>query len=134
MKKLIEIQGIGETYAAKLQEIGITTQEQLLEQGKTKTGRKKLAEGSGLSGKLILKWINRADLARIKGIGEEYADLLEFSGVDTVPALARRNPQNLHAKIVAVNEERNLVRSLPAESQVTNWIEQAKALPRVIEY
>jgi predicted flap endonuclease-1-like 5' DNA nuclease len=81
-----------------------------------------------------LKWINRADLARIKGIGSEYADLLENAGVDTVPELAQRNPGNLHQKMVEVNEEKQLVRQVPALSQVTDWIAQAKELPRIITY
>jgi predicted flap endonuclease-1-like 5' DNA nuclease len=97
-------------------------------------GRKALAEQTGISDKLILKWANRADLARVKGIGTQYADLLEFAGVDTVPELAQRNPQNLHAKMVEVNAARKLVRQVPAESQVVDWVSQAKSLPRVLTY
>ncbi len=134
MAKLVDIEGIGEVYASKLDAAGITTQEKLLEAGATPKGRKELAEQSGISKKLILAWVNRADLARVKGIGEEYADLFEVAGVDTVPELARRNPANLHAKVCEINEERNLVRSLPSEKQITNWIEQAKELPRAIHY
>jgi predicted flap endonuclease-1-like 5' DNA nuclease len=134
MAKLVDIEGIGETYAAKLQDIGLTTQEKLLEAGATPRGRKDIATRSGISEKLILKWINRADLARVKGIGEEYADLLEAAGVDTVPDLARRNPANLHAKLAEINDQKNLVRSIPGESQVTSWVEYAKTLPRAINY
>lgn len=134
MTKLIDIEGIGEKYAATLQEAGVTTQENLLAQGAKPSGRKKLAEATGISGKLILKWINRADLARVKGIGEEYADLLEVAGVDTVPELAQRNPANLHAKMLEVNEAKKLVRKTPGASQVEDWVRQAKDLGRVIEY
>ena len=83
---------------------------------------------------MILKWTNRADLARVKGIGGEYADLLEAAGVDTVPELATRKPANLVAKLHEVNEEKKLVRKLPTENQVEGWVAQAKELPRVIEY
>ncbi len=134
MTKLAYIEGIGETYTKKLEEIGISSIEELLEEGKDRKGRKELAEKSGISEKLILKWVNRADLARIKGISTQYADLLEIAGVDTVPELAQRNPQNLYEKIVKINEEKNLVRKLPSLSQIEDWITQAKALPRIITY
>ena len=134
MAKLVEIEGIGEKYAAKLAAGGVKTQAELLEAGKDPKGRKAVAEASGLSEKLILKWVNRADLARIKGIGEEYADLLECSGVDTVPDLATRNAANLHAKMTEVNEEKKLVRALPRLDQVENWVKQAKTMDRAVHY
>lgn len=134
MTKLQTIEGIGETYAEKLQQVGIGSLEALLEQGKTAKGRADLEEKTGISGKLILKWVNRADLFRVKGIGEEYGDLLEIAGVDTVPELAQRNAENLYNKMAEVNAERNLVRRLPSLSQVADWIEQAKQLPRMLTY
>ncbi len=134
MTKLHEIEGIGPSYAAKLQEQGVMSVEQLLEKGGPRKGRKELAEASGISEKLILGWVNRADLARIKGISTQYADLLEVAGVDTVPELAQRNAENLHGKMNGINDAKNLVRKLPALSQVQSWIEQAKSLPRAVHY
>ena len=134
MTKLTEIEGIGESYAATMEANGISSIENLLDTCKSRKGRDNLAEKSGISGKLILKWTNRADLARVKGIGGEYADLLEAAGVDTVPELATRKPANLVAKLHEVNEEKKLVRKLPTENQVEGWVAQAKELPRVIEY
>jgi predicted flap endonuclease-1-like 5' DNA nuclease len=134
MTKLAEIEGVGEAYAKKLGALGISTTEALLDKGASPKGRKEIAEKSGISEKLVLKWLNRADLARVKGIGGEYADLLEAAGVDTVPGLAQRNGANLHGKLVEVNEAKKLVRKVPAESQVTDWIDQAKKLPRVLSY
>lgn len=134
MTKLTEIEGIGEAYAQTLAEAGIQTTEDLLEQGATPAGRRGIAEKTEISGKLILKWVNRADLFRVKGIGEEYADLLELAGVDTVPELAQRNPENLYQKLVTVNEDRKLVRRLPSPTNVSDWVEQAKQLPRIITY
>lgn len=134
MAKLSSIEGIGEIFANKLKACGVTTQEKLLEKGGTPAGRKALIEESGVSDKLILKWINRADLARVKGIGGEYADLLECAGVDTVPELAQRNAANLYTKLEEVNEEKKLVRSLPTASGVEKWIELAKDLDRAIHY
>ncbi|MGC9400012.1 MAG: DUF4332 domain-containing protein [Anaerolineae bacterium] len=134
MTKLTKIEGIGEQFGQKLEATGITTVEALLEQGATSKGRAEIAEATGISDTLILKWINRADLFRVKGIGEEYADLLEAAGVDTVPELAQRNPANLHEKLVAVNEEKHLVRRLPSLQQVEAWVAAAKALPRKITY
>ena len=134
MTKLTKIEGIGESYAATLEANGISSIENLLDTCKSRKGRDNLAEKSGISGKLILKWTNRADLARVKGIGGEYADLLEAAGVDTVPELATRKPANLAAKLHEVNDEKKLVRKLPTENQVEGWVAQAKELPRVIEY
>lgn len=134
MTKLTTVEGIGPVYSEKLQEIGISTAEALLEQGATPKGRQEIAEKSGIPYAKVLEWINHVDLFRIKGVGEEYADLLEAAGVDTVPELAQRNPGNLHEKMTAVNAEKKLVRQLPTSAQVADWVEQAKQLPRVITY
>lgn len=134
MAKLSEIEGIGETYASKLEGAGITSTENLLELCCEMKARKELAGETGISETMILNWVNRADLSRIKGISTQYADLLEFAGVDTVPELAQRNPENLQAKMAEVNEEKNLVRQVPAASQVQDWVSQAKELPRVVHY
>jgi predicted flap endonuclease-1-like 5' DNA nuclease len=134
MAKLTEIEGIGEAYAQKLQEAGVGTLDQLLEKGAAPTGRKEIAEKAGVSEKLILRWANMADLFRIKGVGEEYADLLETAGIDTVPELAQRNPENLHNKLAEVNEAKNLVRRVPTEEEVGGWVGQAKQLLRVLTY
>lgn len=134
MARIVEIEGIGLASAQKLQELGITTVEKLLEAGSTAKGRQELAEKSGLSAARILEWVNHADLFRIKGVGEEFSDLLEAAGVDTVPELAQRNAGNLHEKLVAVNQEKKLVRRVPSPQQVADWIEQAKQLPRAITY
>ena len=134
MTKLSDIEGIGETYTGQLESAGVTSIENLLEVCCERKGRAELAEKTGISDKLILKWANRADLSRVNGISTQYADLLEFAGVDTVPALAQRVADNLHSKIVEVNEAKKLVRKVPALSQVQGWIEQAKELPRVMNY
>ncbi len=134
MPKLDVIEGIGPVYMGKLREAGIATTEALLKKGATRQGRQELAERTGLSEKQLLEWINHADLFRIKGVGPEYADLLEAAGVDTVPELAQRNPENLYQKLITVNAEKKLVRRLPTLDMVKDWVAQAKALPRVIEY
>ena len=134
MTNITKIEGIGTAYAEKLANTGITTVEALLERGASPKGRQALVETTEISAKLILKWVNRADLFRVKGIGEEYGDLLEMAGVDTVPELAQRNPANLYQKLVEVNGERKLVRHLPSANQVQSWVEQAKELPRVVTY
>jgi predicted flap endonuclease-1-like 5' DNA nuclease len=134
MADVVSIEGIGEVYGAKLQALGIGTTEALLEAGASAKGRKELAEKTGISGTLILKWVNRADLYRIKGVSEEYSDLLEAAGVDTVPELAQRNPDNLYQALAELNAAKRLVRRLPGRDQVANWIAQAKELPRVMTY
>ena len=134
MAKLEKIEGIGDVYAGKLREAGVATVEGLLKAGATPSGRKDLAEKTGIGDALILEWVNHADLFRIKGVGEEYSDLLEEAGVDTVPELAQRNPENLYAKMAETNAAKDLVRKLPSASQVADWVEQAKGLDRVITY
>lgn len=134
MAKLIDIEGVGEFYAQKLQTAGVRSTRDLLEKGATPTGRRAIAGAAGISDHLILEWVNRVDLFRIKGVAEEYSDLLEVSGVDTVVELAQRNAANLYQKMVEVNALKRKVRKLPTESQVYDWIEQAKRLPRVVSY
>ena len=134
MPKLSEIEGIGESYAKKLEKAGLKTTEDLLKKGATPKGRREIAKLTGISEKLILKWVNHADLFRIKGIGKQYAELLEAAGVDTVVELAKRVPENLLKKMEEVNKKKKLVRLLPFLKQVKKWVEQAKKLPRKINY
>jgi len=134
MAKLEAIEGIGDVYAEKLRSAGIRGTNDLLKKAGTKQGRQALAELAGVSEKLVLEWVNHADLFRIKGVGPEYADLLEEAGVDTVVELAQRNPENLYNKIVEINEAKKLVRRLPTLDMVKAWVAQAKQLPRAIEY
>ncbi len=133
---IIEIEGIGETYAPKLQAVGIKTVADLLEKGKNPKGRKDLAETTGISGKLILKWVNMSDLFRVKGIGPEYSELLEKAGVDTVKELRHRVPEHLHAKLEEANTStgKPLVRALPGLKAVHSWVEAAKQLEPVVTY
>ncbi len=134
MKKIDEIEGIGEKYAKKLENAGIKTVEDLLEKGATPKGRKALEKATGISGQLILKWVNHADLFRIKGVGKQYAELLEAAGVDTVVELSKRNPEHLLAAMEKTNAKKHLVRALPYLKQVKKWVEQAKSLPRKVKY
>src|SRR5258708_8906269 len=108
----------------------MATTEALLEQGASRAGRRKIAEESGISEALILRWVNHVDLFRIKGVEAQYSELMEAAGVDSVPELAQRNAANLHPKLLEVNSQRHLVRHLPTEQQVEDWISHAKTLPR----
>lgn len=131
---IIDIQGIGEVYSKKLEEVGINTAEKLLEAGATRKGRDELAEKTGISGALILKWVNHADLIRIVGVAEQFSELLEAAGVDSVPELAQRVAAHLHAKLVEVNAAKNLTRRIPSEKQLGEWIEQCKSLERAVHH
>lgn len=128
------IEGIGDTYGERMKALGIRSKAALLKAGATKKGRVDLAARAGISEKLILEWVNRADLYRVKGIGTQYADLLENAGVDTVVELAGRRAENLVEKMKQVNAGRKLVRLLPALSKVQGWIAEAKKLPRAVTY
>jgi predicted flap endonuclease-1-like 5' DNA nuclease len=133
-KPIEDVEGIGPAIGEKLRTAGVADTDALLAGAKTPALRKALAEAAGLSEKQILKFANMVDLYRIKGVGSEYAELLEAAGVDTVPELAQRNAENLAKKLAAVNEEKNLTRRVPSESEVTRWVEEAKTLPRMLEY
>ena len=134
MARLEIVEGIGPVYAEKLRAAGVRSVNALLQAGATPKGRKELAEKTGIGDERILDWVNRADLMRITGIGEEYSDLLEWAGVDTVPELAKRNPDNLHKRMLEVNEEKRLVRRPPTRDMVARWVEQAVTLKRIVTY
>jgi len=129
-----DIEGIGPAFGEKLRNAGITDTDGLLAACKTKSQRKELAEKADISEKLILEWANHSDLYRINGVGSEFADLLEASGVDTVPELAQRNAVNLATKMIEVNDAKNLVRTVPSEKVVAGWVEQATGMERMLEY
>ncbi|RRD90682.1 DUF4332 domain-containing protein [Bacteroides heparinolyticus] len=132
--KIVEIEGVGEVYAEKLKAEGIDTVEALLEKCSKPAGRKALAEATGISPKLILKWTNHADLFRIKGVGPQFAELLEAAGVDTVKEFRHRVPENLQKRLEEVNEQKNLCNRVPSVSEVEKMVEQAKQLPPALEY
>ena len=134
MAKLTDIEGIGPKLSQKLKDAGVGSVEALLKHGADRKGRRQLAEESGIDAKRILRFTNHADLMRIKGIGGEYAELLEAAGVDSAPDLARRNPENLHPKLSEVNEEKKLVRSLASAKQVGGWIDQAKEMEKTVTH
>lgn len=132
--KIEEIEGIGPAYAEKLGSAGIGSTDDLLQQCGSAKGRDAVSGQTGISTKQLLKWANMADLMRISGVGEEYSELLEAAGVDTVKELRNRNAANLAAKMAEVNEEKKLTRRAPAESQVSRWVAQAKDMEPIITY
>ena len=130
--KIIDIQGIGPVYAEKLIGIGIETVDQLLEKGADAKGRQAIEDATGIRHDLVLTWVNHADLFRVKGVGPQFAELLEAAGVDTVKELRNRNAANLAAKMLEVNEEKHLCRRTPVEKEVAKFVELAKELePKV---
>jgi predicted flap endonuclease-1-like 5' DNA nuclease len=133
-KRIEDIEGIGPTMGAALRDAGITSVENLLDAACDKNGRTALAEKTQITEARLLKWVNMADLFRIKGVAGEYAELLECAGVDTVKELRNRNAENLAAKIVEVNEDKKLVRQTPSAKVVASWVEQAKSLPPKITH
>ena len=134
MARIIDIEGIGPTYASRLKRVGIRTTERLLNVAAHRQGRKDLAKLTSISETLILEWVNLADLMRIKGIAAEYSDLLEEAGVDTVKELRNRRPGNLYQALVEINTKKRLVRRLPSRRVVDSWVKQAKILPPIITY
>ncbi|MBI5879173.1 MAG: DUF4332 domain-containing protein [Chloroflexi bacterium] len=134
MAKIADIKGIGSAKAVKFAAAGVKSVAGLLAAGATAKGRKELAAKSGYAESSILEWVNRADLARIKGVGEQYADLLEATGVDSVIELGKRNAVNLHEALAKVNAKKKRVKQLPAASRVAEWVKQAKSLKRIVQH
>jgi predicted flap endonuclease-1-like 5' DNA nuclease len=133
--KIEDIEGIGPVFGEKLRGAGIDTTDELLEKGASRSGRAGLAETTGIDGGKILEWVNHADLMRIDGVGSEYSDLLEAAGVDSPAELAHRNAANLANTFQEVVAARpGIVRRVPTEKEVTDWIEQSRRLPRVVEH
>lgn len=133
-RKIQDVEGIGQTYADMLGKAGISHTDQLLARGATTKGREEIAEQSGISGKLILKWVNMCDLFRVKGVAGQYAELLEAAGVDTVKELRNRNADNLAERMRELNKEKDLVRTVPGVKSVESWIEQAGKLDPAVHY
>jgi predicted flap endonuclease-1-like 5' DNA nuclease len=134
MAQIDTIEGIGPQYAEKLKTAGITSTDKLLETGATAKGRGELATKTGISSKLILTWVNHADLFRIKGVAGQFSELLEAAGIDTVPELAQRKAENLQLTLAKTNEEKKLSKTTPSLTQVTAWIAEAKTLPKVVQH
>ena len=132
--KLEAIEGIGDAWGAKLRGAGIKSTGALLDATATPDGRKMLAEQSGFAEATLLKWANHCDLMRIKGVGSQYADLLEAAGVDTVVELGNRNAENLFDTLTKSNNEVHRVKQLPPLGAVRNWVKQAKKMKRKIQY
>ena len=132
--KIIDIEGVGEVYAEKLVAAGIVKVEDLLAKCAGPKGRAELAEATGISDKLLLRWTNHADLFRIKGVGPQFSELLEAAGVDTVKEFRHRVPENLQPKLEEVNAEKHLVRRVPSLKEVEKMVAQAKELPPVMTY
>lgn len=129
---LENIENIGPGYAQKLAAVGLKTTTDLLEKGGSKKGRKEIADSTGISEDLILKWVNHSDLFRIKGIGDELAELLEAAEVDTVKELRKRNGENLHIILEKMNAVKKLTPQIPSEDALSEMIREAKTLePRV---
>lgn len=134
MASIDAIEGISHKQATRLRKARIRTVEAMLRRGATRRGRREIASATDIPENLILVWVNRADLMRVGGVGEEYSDLLEAAGVDTVKELRRRNSANLLVSMIEVNNKKRLVRRLPTEAMVQRWVDHAKELEPVVRY
>ena len=134
MGSIDTIDGLSRTEARTLRRAGVRTTEKLLKRAGTRGGRREIASVTGVQERRILEWVNRADLMRVKGVGEEYSDLLEAAGVDTCKELRNRNPQSLLMKMTQVNSRKRLVRRLPTEVMVKRWVDHARDLPPAVSH
>ena len=128
------IEGIGKRYTKSLQDHGIRTTDKLLEEGRTKKMRQTIADAVGCTPTKVLEWVNRADLYRIDGVGEEISDLLEAAGVDSPSELKQRNAANLAATLKEYNDKKKIVRRCPGIKSVEKFIASAKKLDKVITH
>lgn len=129
-----KIRGIKAPHVTAIKAQRITNSQALVEAAKTPKARKALAAATGIAESTVLELANRADLARVLGIGEVFSNLLEEAGVDTVKELSKRKPDNLHAKLAEVNVKGKHAKRAPTLVECTDWVEQAKALPKLLTY
>jgi len=134
MASIAAIDSIDQRDATKLRKAGVRTTDALLKTAATRTGRRRLSREADISESEILSWVNRADLMRIKGVGSEYADLMEAAGVDTIRELRRRNPDRLLIAMSEMNARRRLIRRLPTGGMVAGWIEAAKNIEPLVTH
>jgi len=129
-----ELDGLAPGFAIRMKKVGIRTTEKLLETAKSLKGRRMLAEKTEIDQEQLLRVANHIDRMRIKGVGQEYSELLEAVGVVTVKELRYRNPARLARAMAKTNVKRKLVRVLPSEHTIERWIDHAKKLPVKISY
>lgn len=134
MAKLIDIESIGPFYAEKLRKFGVQSSDELLKIAATPKGRKEMSEATGIDVQVILEWANMADLMRVDGIGPQYAKLLNAAGVDVTPELALRDPKSLHEQLVKINNQLQLVATIPSEKVIIEWTKNARKSRRTVEY
>ena len=134
MAKLVDIEGVGRVNAAKLQKAGVRSTGSLLKKGGTRKGREEIVKIARIDKDLIMQWVNHVDLYRIKGVGSEFADLLEAAGVDTVVELSKRDAKKLVEALAKISAKGNLTNRVPTVKMVKGWIAQAKKLPRAVSY
>lgn len=132
--KVEDVEGIGPAWAAKLIAAGVRTTDALLMAGGSSRGRERLAASTGISAKRLLEWVNHVDLMRIKGVGAQYADLLEAAGVDSAAELAQRNARNLAQTFQELDAARNTVRNIPGEAMIQRWIDEARTMEKVVSH
>ena len=131
---ILDIEGIGPTYAEKLKAVGIKTTDDLLEMGGTKKGHEKISASTSIPESLTLTWVKHSDLFRIKGIASQFSELLEGAGVNTVREFAQRNAENLHAKLTETNEKFGLSGRVPSVDKLKEMIEIAKTLEAKVSH
>lgn len=132
--KIIEIKGVGPSYGEKLESLNIKTTYDLLKKCTTPQDRRKISKKSKISETIILKWVNMIDLLRIKGIGAEISEFMEYLGTDTINKLANSDPEILFQKMKDLNNNKNIIKRTPTLRKVENWISQAKEIPRIVKY
>ena len=134
MTSIKELIGIDTGAVERLHEVGVSTLEQLLEQGATSTARMHLADQTGLDDASVKQWVHQADLMRVKGVGPELAHLLCQVGVFTTPKLAYRSTDALHADLVECNQSLRAMRQLPGVAELHEFITSAKTLPKLVRH
>lgn len=129
-----ELGGILPSDKEKFLLCGITTREDLLRQGSLPSGRALLKDKLGVCPWRLLRWVHRADIARVEGIDCQCAALLEYIGLDTVPELAEREATEIYPKMCLANARKNFKPDLPTQAQVASWIGKARGMERKIYY
>ena len=129
-----KLRGVPPRARLRLKSQRITTCAQLLSTAGDAVSRAALVETTGIDTDVLLRLVQRADMARIRGIGTVFGLMLEELDIPDVEQLARQTPGELHAALRAYNLEERLARRSPTMEEVVDWIETAQSLPVIVSY
>ena len=131
---LKEIEGIKSEHLGILGMIEISNAAQLINAGKTHNFRLALSGETGIPYDVIVELVKLADLCRISDIKGMRVRLLFDTGFDTLEKIAAQDPVEMREQIIKINQRERIAARHPTLTETKFWVEQAKELPKLVEY